>query len=49
MRKFSADKKKKTDYGIKTKQDRKTGYNVQHEAATRTENTESTEQLFVAL
>jgi len=41
MREISADKTEKTDYGIK-KHDRKTCHNVQREAATRTENIEST-------
>jgi hypothetical protein len=46
--KFNADKKEKRGYATKKRQDRKTGHNVQQEAATRTENTDYIRELFVA-
>lgn len=49
MTKFKADKTKKIGYVFKKRQGRTTGHNVQQEAATRTENTDSIKQLFVAL
>jgi hypothetical protein len=47
--KVQCGKTEKTGYAIKKRQDRKIGHNVQQEAATRTENTDSIKELFVAL
>ena len=44
--KFNADKTEQIGYAIKKRQDRKTGHDVQQEAATRTKNTDPIEESF---